>query len=650
MRLRSHTRTALTSLTCVLCMAAGLSTAPPASAAAGPNLVTNGDFESPSLSGWTSLNNGTYATTSGVAFSGSNFLRVGAGGSLGGGASTAAMTGTNPLTLLLAVRGSVSTVGKQVQAGIIDSSGGAGNQTSGGITLTPWWQTIAVTTKVVGPSARVNIQAYPLDPTWKAGDTFDVDAVSLAVEGPTHVTTSGRQVLVEGAPWTMYGVNYGMVPIGGTPYAGNWNINPAQCQTDSQLMRAAGINTLRISFFPTSYEPTTVARCADAMHSAGIKLMWFVPAAGEWEGTRGFDETFWPRLEFAINQVKDHPATMGYVIGNEIGKKDSNTEQTEWMNALNILAGKAKQLDGNHLTSTSVQHGMFMSSCGAPCWPGVTTTTAPNVDMWGINNYWEGTYGGWNEMASRTTRPIFFSEWGTDRYDCFGRSVLVGQNYAACSENAGSGENALRQAAAEGLMWDDMAKHLSATLTPDSVIVGGTKFNWADQWWMAIPGFVGGSGTPVTHDLGDWNGLTVEWFGANHAMLPTQTGPRVTTETYENLGKKYSGVDGPTVTSASVGAISGCKARATLTTPSATFARVDYGIHPAMIVQAGDAMFQDNYIADQLAVDNVFQTTHSITFDTLPGRTYRIYMRVFDAFGRPTGAAPLEFMAPVTVC
>jgi len=128
------------------------------------------------------------------------------------------------------------------------------------------------------------------------------------------------------------------------------------------------------------------------------------------------------------------------------------------------------------------------------------------VDVWGVNIYRGPTFGTlFEEWKALSTKPLYISEFGTDAFRTAPYRPLAGY------------EDEAMQAERLRSLWIDLAEELSAE-HPAKVCVGGTVFEWNDEWWKSS------TGLPIAHDLGGfettWNPnahpdgfANEEWFG-----------------------------------------------------------------------------------------------------------------------------------------
>lgn len=680
----------------------GLAT--PSAADDAPSLVVNGTFEAPDVGSWAAAQ-GAERTRSRVepsSFHGGHALAVTSSGRPGSGVATTASRATSPglHAVTVAVKGTASSLGQAVQVTLTDPATGL-TARSAPAHLRPWWQTLTVTARTSGTPLRFGIAESADGSVWRAGDTYLVDGVEASAAALPSLTISERQLLVNGTPYAIRGYTYAPAPVGApaplpsiAAAALNWSSNPAQCQSDAQLMKAAGVNTLRISFLDV-YDDNAY-QCLDAFHGAGVGLFWLVNGPQTYQAHESaLLEAFWLQLKTTIDAVKDHPSTFGYMIGNENGTMVEHHRQ--FFPMLEELARRTKELDPVHLTTTSLNFGQFFGRCeaGVGCWGGVGPSVAPSIDLWGVNRY-SGRTGypanTWQNIIDKDpTRPAWITEFGTERYHCvppppgFGLQLVL--HYFVCAD-PGSGEDAPAQADWNETAWSQMAANLSVD-DPQGAVVGGALFMWSDLWWFALAVFTG-TGTQATHDVSgvggpyctttiDNQGITVpgviegpivlgdpgrcgffhnsmpdghmspEWFGSTHTLTVDLPGPRVTTLTYDRMAELHTGTAGPSVTTGPSVSPSACTAVVTWTTDVLTYSRADYGLEHK--VAGANVVHSENFVGDHVVEGTTLATTHSVTLTGLaPGQTYRVYARGFDSQGRSGTADGVSFTTPAGAC
>ncbi|MEM2875220.1 MAG: hypothetical protein QW567_04310, partial [Candidatus Hadarchaeales archaeon] len=87
--------------------------------------------------------------------------------------------------------------------------------------------------------------------------TYVITTFSATITGPTVVTVSGRQLLVNGSPFTVRGACYSPTPAGNGPDF-FWWADPDIYENDFENLRSMGANTIRtynagIVYFTDTY-------------------------------------------------------------------------------------------------------------------------------------------------------------------------------------------------------------------------------------------------------------------------------------------------------------------------------------------------------------------------------------------------------------
>jgi hypothetical protein len=323
--------------------------------------------------------------------------------------------------------------------------------------------------------------------------TMTPDTTTPAIE------IDGRQLLVGGLPLFLRGVCWNPVPRGaqhpeGLDFAGF-------AEQDSVELAALGVNVVR------TYEPLLDTVVLDRLAAAGIVV---INSVYPWGGAPA------SVVVERVRAVQNHPAILMWAIGNEWNYNGLyvGLSQAEALARLNEVAALIKTQDPTHPIATI--YGEL---------PDADTLAAmPNVDVWGINAYRGISFGdlfeGWRALSGK---PMFLSEYGADAYNA-----------------ALPGYDAQSQALAVESLAREILSQSSAT-TPDGVALGGTLFEWADEWWKDAAGSlteqdVGGvapGGGPYPDGV-----FNEEWWG----IVDIERGHR---PAFDALQRVFSGLAGP---------------------------------------------------------------------------------------------------------
>lgn len=259
------------------------------------------------------------------------------------------------------------------------------------------------------------------------------------------VRIDGRKVYVDGELFHVRGVNWNPVGKGGD--------HPAQldfatfAERDIPLMKAAGINAVR------TYERLEDKVVLDQLYAAGIYV--FSTVLGWWQDEPSV-------VSQRVNAVKDHPAILAWVIGNEWNYNQlySNGQMSteEVRDVLNQAAALIKQTDSTRPVMT-----IFGELGGIE----EMLETMPNIDIWGINAYRGIDHAAlFSEWEKKSSKPMVLTEYGADAWDARdGR------------------ENVEAQAEATRVLTQQIMD--AYTTESGGITSGGFIFEWADEWWKS---------------------------------------------------------------------------------------------------------------------------------------------------------------------
>lgn len=313
---------------------------------------------------------------------------------------------------------------------------------------------------------------------------------AAVVPARAAVTVEGRNLLVDGAPYTIKGVCYQPTPVGynnTTAVYAWWNDAPLYT-ADLALLKAMGANTVRV------YDGTNMsAGFLDAASAQGIRVVmgYYVDPAK----INPPDTAMMDGFVSMIQTWKSHPAVLMWMFGNEViyPLSASNSDKTAWYTCLSSACVRAHAEDSAHPVGTAHQGIGDIGSVYAD------STTLSALDVWGINVYDGPSFGNtFAVMAASTTKPYFFTEWGADAYNS-----LV------------SAEDERMQSECVAAQWGEIAANLAVN---GKTCSGGTVFEWSDEWWKNWSDT--GADDPNHDIIADWTntdysdpGMQEEWWG-----------------------------------------------------------------------------------------------------------------------------------------
>ena len=269
----------------------------------------------------------------------------------------------------------------------------------------------------------------------------------------TIVSTSGKQLLVNGNPYLIKGICYHPVPKGGDKRSFE------NLTEDLALMVEAGINTIRV------YAPIDDKAVLDKIDAAGLKVI-----IGFGYNQNGYYDILSGSFINYINTYKNHNAILLWELGNEYNYHPEWFEGDikNWYTALNNAAELIHKTDINHPVSTA--HGELPNE--------LAFSLSPAIDIWGINIYrWDNPTSFFAQWSTVSAKPIYFSEAGADSY------MTIDKDGYTKGMNEKAQANATKNI-------------LEAVFKATDVCAGVTLFSFTDGWWKA--------GSIDTQDPGGW--------------------------------------------------------------------------------------------------------------------------------------------------
>jgi hypothetical protein len=365
---------------------------------------------------------------------------------------------------------------------------------------------------------------------------------STAWSATTQWSTDGYKILRNGDTFFAKGVAYYPLPVGNrqgdAPYGdffynfdGQDPVWKEILERDLPAMRHAGINMIRLYAMWAWADANWVVRPLNGdktrtlSHQKFLDMAWnngvhpmhvlitVYIEAGRWQ-----DSAYQAQIEDVYRQLasemKDHPALMGFIVGNELNNAGTIQNPDFWA-WLDRLGGIIKAAAPDKLVTTSlVDDGMASIPAGKELGPRENGVPLPNIDVWGLNVYrGNGTNGFtpefWQEFARDGDRPLLFTEWG----------VPASQHSPDTSYSSGGIPEELPNRASAQSDWlvnhyEDMASHSVLT---GGLASGGALFMWSDVWDKQECGTC----QPNTQDGSDGTGSfpgkwwDEEWFGIN---------------------------------------------------------------------------------------------------------------------------------------
>lgn len=381
---------------------------------------------------------------------------------------------------------------------------------------------------------------------------------------------------VNGSPFFAQGVCYQAVPWGGsanwTPF-GDFMTDTWKTvwQRDLPVMRAGGVNLLRTYNMP-KHQSGTRHHHAEALKACwndgtdpiyvlmGVGVLNQVSMYDPWHKTNSDREAAKKAFHDTVDQYKDDPAVMGFIIGNEINTAGTIAE-TQFWTFMNDLAGYVQSNAPDKLSVMClVDDSMASVKLG--------DSQMGNLDVWGINSYRGNDKKAtnnfdslWSSYQAQSEKPLLVSEWGAPASGrgksgtmVFGTLVAAGLDTYITGHYTDILYNAVTTTSNGG-----SGNPNSANWAP--VCIGSTYFEWSDELWKLDDSYPGKTCQATVQNMGiatnpnfpgGWD--DEECFGLN-AVTPAVTpanyyGPNdpsssVKPEDRPGPGKHGAGCPGP---------------------------------------------------------------------------------------------------------
>ncbi|MBU2265964.1 MAG: hypothetical protein KJ977_02890 [Candidatus Omnitrophica bacterium] len=335
----------------------------------------------------------------------------------------------------------------------------------------------------------------------------------------------GFSFYLKGKPFLIKGVGYSPAPVGkGYDYEFFSDENKPWL-VDGKLMKAAGINCIRI--YSTGSDLEKVKQFIQEMYEKfGIYTLvsdWL----GLWDYPRAnyadpeFREKTKQRVLNIVETLKDQDGLLMWILGNEnnytfsgrIGfwtspeiealpeACDKQNKRAEiYYTFVNDLAKEIKKIDPVHPVALGNGEANFLE---------VASQYAQDIDVLAIIIYRGKHFGNlFNNIQRTFDKPVLLSEFGCDSYDAYKKQ----------EDQKVQSEFIISQ-------WKDIygATTISGNCQGNSI--GGCLFEWSDEWWKHNEGYrdewsvhnteAGWSHGAYFFDIRAKNNLNMneEWFG-----------------------------------------------------------------------------------------------------------------------------------------
>lgn len=280
-------------------------------------------------------------------------------------------------------------------------------------------------------------------------------------------SVSGRQILKDGAAFTVKGVCYNPTPIGDNgftraPNGDYFTSKYAAIQDrDLPLLREMGANVVRIyGWAPTADHTGFLNKCYNnGDRPIYVLVNYWIDPATDWNNTRSV-QTIIDQYVNIETRLGSHPAVLGVILGNEVNQYYGNGGKPAFWAAMQKIAAAVKAKNPSRLVSIAITDAIDHVSNG--------NATLTSIDFWCMQIYRYPSFGSlFNDYAARSSRPLVISEYGFDAWNNAG--------------NAPWPDNAAFPGQVVSSRWQEIS-------AASAVCSGGCVFEWSDEFFKVTSG------------------------------------------------------------------------------------------------------------------------------------------------------------------
>ncbi|MFA5092519.1 MAG: glycoside hydrolase family 2 TIM barrel-domain containing protein [Candidatus Omnitrophota bacterium] len=295
------------------------------------------------------------------------------------------------------------------------------------------------------------------------------------------------RLMVNSRPYIVKGVCYNPIPIGET-YTYDWWSDPNKpWLVDGKLMKEMGVNTVRLyQTYDNSEKVKQVIR--DLYNLYGIRTLlgdWL----GFWEypcpfyGDQKFQDKIRQQVLEMVRLYKDEPGVLGWILGNENNYSclghvnpwsspevdlEPDPQKQKLMRAkiyysfVNEISQAIHKIDKQHPVGLGNGELVGLDSANKYC---------QDVDFVACIIYRGKTFGNlFKSLKATFDKPILLAEFGADCYDAYLKK-----------------EDQDMQAFFLQSQWSQIYENLANNKLGAGNCLGGTIFEWTDEWWKHNP-------------------------------------------------------------------------------------------------------------------------------------------------------------------
>lgn len=304
----------------------------------------------------------------------------------------------------------------------------------------------------------------------------------LPVLALDHNGKGGYTLLLDGKPFLVKGVCYNPIPVGKDYSYDFYSDASKPWIRDGRLMKQMGVNAVRL--YKVGENPVQVKEAIRTLHRKYDIRSFVGHYLGFWDwppanyADPAFQAKITQEIISMVETYKNEPGIIGWILGNENNysfdrnirpwtteKLDQIKDAEELRRAraeiyyqfINDLAKEVRRIDPARPVIMGIGEVRSLD---------VAANLTPDIDILGVIAYRGATFGNlFRQVRQIYDKPVLMIEYGADRYNAYTRE-----------------EDEDSQARFLELQWKDIERH-STVRSAQGNVLGGTLFEWTDEWW-----------------------------------------------------------------------------------------------------------------------------------------------------------------------
>ncbi len=291
--------------------------------------------------------------------------------------------------------------------------------------------------------------------------SYSVPSVKPLSKGKIRINRKVLETDFDGdgiySPFIVKGVAFSPVPIGGN------GVPDKIIDRSFEYLRSLNANTIRTYSGASSYLLNKAQQ-----YGIYVVVSYWVNYGVDLSNSTERQKIL-EGFQRMVLELKDYPAVLMWNLGNEQNYQNGNN--SDWYTLVQEMAIEAYKIEGENYRPVCASNGGFYNIGSAS--KNADDASLTYMDLWASNAYQYDFTSYFADYRSKSTKPVYMSEWGIDALDNRTKTL-----YEAT------------QASFDSLNWMQIRN-------ASDICIGGTVFEFTDEWWKDT--------NPFTHDYGGYN-------------------------------------------------------------------------------------------------------------------------------------------------